>query len=48
MHVHKLIVLGLVLCNGTPEMKVRVLYDILQDNMQERISANDKDFKSCF
>ena len=33
LNVIKLICLGLMLCGGTYELKARVLYDVLQDNM---------------
>ena len=33
MNVIKVLILGLLLCEGSDEMKTRVLYDILQDNM---------------
>ena len=46
--VHKLICLGLMLCGGEPELKARVMYDALQDNMQLKISSSDKDFKTVF
>ena len=29
-------------------LKARVFYDVLQDNLQETISANDKDFPESF
>ena len=48
LSVIKLIILGLVLCGGSYELKARVLYDVLQDNMQQQISSSDKDFKSTF
>ena len=43
-NVHKLVILGLMLCGGEYDLKARVLYDVLQDNMQKKISASDKDF----
>ena len=33
LNVIKLICLGLTLCGGEPDMKARVFYDVLQDNM---------------
>ena len=48
LNVIKLICLGLMLCGGTYELKARVLYDVLQDNMQPKISSNDKDFVIAF
>ena len=44
LNVHRCILLGLVLCNGEDKLKARVLYDVLQDGMQQSISAGDKDF----
>ena len=37
-----------MLCGGSYELKARVLYDVLQDNMQPKISSNDKDFVTTF
>lgn len=37
-----------MLCPGDSQLKARVLYDVLQDSLQETISANDKDFKETF
>ena len=48
LNVIKLICLGLMLCGGSYELKARVLYDVLQDNMQPKISSNDKDFVTTF
>ena len=48
INVIKVLILGLLLCAGCNEMKTRVMYDILQDNMQEKISSSDKDFKFFF
>lgn len=48
LNVIKLICLGLTLCGGEPDMKARVFYDVLQDNMQANISSGDKDFKIAF
>ena len=44
----KLILLGLLLCAGSPELKCRALYDVLQDDLQDKISASDKDFRTTF
>ena len=44
LSVAKLMCVGLMLCGGTNELKSRVLYDVLQDNMQQKISSSDKDF----
>ena len=46
--VNNLMLWGLLLCAGDLKLKARVLYDILQDNMQETISATDKDFPESF
>ena len=48
LSVIKLVCLGLTLCGGESDMKARVFYDVLQDNMQEKISSGDKDFKIAF
>lgn len=48
LSVFKLILLGLLLCSGADELKCRVLYDILQDDLQDKISASDKDFSTTF
>ena len=48
LSVHKLICLGLMLCGGTYQLKARVYYDVVQDNMQQKISSSDKDFKVAF
>ena len=48
LNVHKMMLLGLILCPGSNDLKARVLYDVLQDNLQKTISANDKDFKITF
>ena len=45
INIHSLILYGLMLCPGDMQLKARVFYDILQDSLQETISANDKDFK---
>lgn len=39
---------GLLYCKGSIEEKSMVFYDVLQDGLQEVISASDKDFKDCF
>lgn len=43
-----LLVYALILSVGDSKVKARVFYDILQDNNQEFISANDKDFVGSF
>ena len=48
LSVFKLILLGLLLCSGSEQLKCRVLYDILQDDLQDKISASDKDFSTTF
>lgn len=40
--------MGLLHSNGDFKTKSRILYDVLQDNNQEFISANDKDFNGTF
>ena len=44
INVNSLLLWGLVNCGGDYHMKARVFYDILQDSLQDTISANDKDF----
>lgn len=39
-----MILYAILASNGDAATKARVLYDVLQDNNQEFISANDKDF----
>ena len=48
MSIQYLLLLGLLYCQGTNEEKTKVFYDVLQDGLQEYISANDKDLKDCF
>ena len=48
INIHTLILLGLILCPGDNKLKARVFYDVLQDSLQETISANDKDFQGTF
>jgi len=43
-----LLLAGILFCQGSTDEKSRVFYDILQDGLQENISANDKDLKDCF
>lgn len=43
-----LLLWGIVLCGGKSAVKVKAFYDVLQDNNQERISAEDKDFPGNF
>ena len=37
-----------MLCGGEYDLKARVLYDVLQDNMQDKISAGDRDIHTYF
>lgn len=39
LSVEKLMVLSLLYCAGSVELKCRCLYDVLQDDLQERIAA---------
>ena len=48
INLNALLLLGILLCAGDPKLKVRIFYDILQDNLQPLISATDKDFKVNF
>ena len=43
--VRKIKCVGLLWCDGSNKEKVVELYDMIQDNNQERIAADDKDFK---
>lgn len=43
-----MILYAILASNGDAATKARVLYDVLQDNNQEFISANDKDFGVSF
>ena len=43
-----LLLWGIVLAGGKSAVKVKAFYDVLQDNGQERISAEDKDFPGNF
>ena len=36
--------MGLLWCDGSDKEKVVELYDMIQDNNQEKIASNDKDF----
>lgn len=46
--IHKLKVLGLLHCEGSHKEKAFEFYDICQDNFQEKIACNDKDFAAAF
>jgi hypothetical protein len=48
INIHALILWGLILCPGDNELKSRVFYDVLQDNLQPMISASDKEFPDSF
>jgi len=48
LSVSRCVILGILLCTGEEALKARVLYDVLQDNMQHQISAGDKDFRETF
>jgi hypothetical protein len=48
INIHSLILWGLLLCAGDNKLKARVFYDVLQDNLQPQISANDKEFPGSF
>ena len=48
INIHALILWGLLLCPGDNHLKARVFYDVLQDSLQETISAGDKDFPKSF
>lgn len=39
---------GIIMCSGNNLKKVRALYDVLQDNNQDFIAAQDKDFPENF
>ena len=46
--IQYLLLLGLLYCKGSFEEKSKTFYDVLQDGMQEQISAKDKDLEDCF
>lgn len=48
LSVPSLLLWGLMLCPGDKNIKARVFYDILQDQLQESIAASDKDFNGSF
>ncbi len=48
MSIQYLLLLGLLYCQGSAIDKAKVLYDVLQDGLQDSIAANDKDLKDCF
>jgi hypothetical protein len=43
VHVNKLLLLGLLYCQGDHKEKTHAFYDILQDSFQDHISASDKE-----
>ncbi len=45
---YKLILLGVLLCRGNIKVRARILYDILQDNLADRITASDHQFEDVF
>ncbi len=48
MSIQYLLLFGLLYCQGSNEEKAKVLYDVLQDGLQDSISAKDKDLEDCF
>ena len=48
MNIQYLMLFGLLYCQGSNEEKSKVFYDVLQDGLQDVISASDKDLKDCF
>ena len=45
LDVPRLILLGILLCQGTLEVKGRVFYDIVQDHQANEIAAEDEELK---
>ena len=43
LSIQYLLLFGLLYCQGTNDDKSKVLYDVLQDGLQDTISAKDKD-----
>ena len=43
----KLSVLGLLWCDGFTDEKINEFYDMINQN-EDKIAANDKDFKAAF
>ncbi len=48
MNKNHLIIWGLLYCKSNPADKVKVFYDVLQSEGQERIAASDKDLPKVF
>ena len=48
MDAQVLIILAVMMCGGSDQMKARCLYDVLQDDLQTTISAGDEDFPAVF
>ena len=48
LSLQSLLLWGVLLCAGDLHLKARVFYDILQDSLQDSISASDKDFPESF
>ena len=44
----RLEVFGIIYCQGSKEDKAKALYNIIQEEGQDRISISDKDFKKVF
>lgn len=48
LSIQYLLLFGLLYCQGTNDDKAKVFYDVLQDGLQDTISAKDKDIQDCF
>jgi len=48
LSVNRCIALGILLCTGEKLLKARLLYDMLQHEMQPQIAARDPDFQIVF
>jgi hypothetical protein len=48
LSVNSLIILAVLLCSADNRTRAHTFYDVLQDQNQPFISANDKDFKPAF
>ena len=46
--IYKLITLGIILCHGEKKAKARVLYNTVQSNLQDNISAMDSELQVYF
>ena len=40
--------LGILYCKGTVYEKSKCFYEVVQNNLNEKISANDKDFQALY